>query len=190
MRRTAIAVVLLVVLAAPALHANPIVTEWFYVDFAPPGGVYTIDPPTYDLVDAYFVVDLTISPAQRFRSVSFRVDMTPGMWADPVFTSLIPGSVVEGTWNTGVTVTTSDCVESFPAPIARLSFRYLGLPGDVFIRDHPLKPRWLVDCEDPGQVFAYCVWSHGGVGKPAVGGDCTGSAVIDVTWTAIRALYR
>jgi hypothetical protein len=189
MRHTAIALAL-VALAAVASHANPIMTEWFYVDFAPPGGVYRVDPAMYDLVDAYFVVDLSMSPAQRFTSVSFRVELTQGMWTNPVFTSLIPGSVVEGAWNTGVTVTAIDCVESFPAPVAKLSFRYLGVPGDVLIRDHPLKPRWLIDCEEPGQQFLYCVWSHGGVGKTPVGGDCTGSAVIDVTWTAIRALYR
>jgi hypothetical protein len=181
---------LAIALWAAAASANPIITEWFYVDFDPPTRLHSVYPPPNSVVDAYLMLDLTMSPAQQFRSISFRIELTPGMWADPVFTSLLPGAVVVGAWNTGVTLTSTECVATFPAPVARMSFRYLGQPGDVLIRDHPQKPRWLVDCTNPGQVFMYCVWSHGGVGKGALAGDCTGSSVREVTWTAIRQLYR
>jgi len=188
--RSAAMTLLAIALWTSVAAANPIIAEWFYVDFDPPNHLYGIYPATNSVVDAYLVLDLTMSPAQQFRAISFRLELTPGMWADPVFTSLLPGGVVVGAWNTGVTLTSTDCITSFPAPVAKLSFRYLGSPGDVLIRDHPQKPRWIVDCAEPGQVFTYCVWSHGGVGKGPIAGDCGGSSVREVTWTAIRSLYR
>ena len=189
MRIVAMALLTTAVLTSAAC-ANPIIAEWFYVDFDPPNRLHAVYPAANSVVDAYLVLDLTMSPAQEFRTIAFRLELTPAMWADPVFTSLLPGGVVVGTWNTGITLTSAQCVSTFPAAVAKLTFRYTGNPGDVLIRDHPQKPRWVVDCADPGQVFTYCVVSHGGVGKGAVAGDCGGSLVQDVTWSAIRALYR
>lgn len=188
--RLAATVFLTIALWTSAACANPIIAEWFYVDFDPPNRLHDIYPAPNSLVDAYLMLDLSMSPAQQFRAISFRLELTPGMWADPVFTSLLPGGVVVGTWDTGVTLTSTECVETFPAPVAKLSFRYLGNSGDVLIRDHPQKPRWVVDCSDPGQVFTYCVLSHGGIDKGALAGDCGVSSVQEVTWTTIRTLYR
>jgi hypothetical protein len=189
MRLVAIAF-LAIALWPSAACANPIIAEWFYVDFDPPNRLHGVYPAPNSLVDTYLILDLSMSPDQQFRAISFRLQLTPGMWADPVFTSLLPGGVTVGAWDTGVTLTSTECVANFPAPIAKLSFRYLGNPGDVLIRDHPQKPRWVVDCADPGRAFTYCVLSHGGVGKGPLEGDCGGSSVREVTWTAIRALYR
>jgi hypothetical protein len=58
------------------------------------------------------------------------------------------------------------------------------------ILDHPDYPRWVIDCQDPGQVFYYCVRSHGGVWKDAVVGDCPTVAVEDVSWGSIKSMYR
>lgn len=189
MKLVAIAL-LTIALWTSAACANPIITEWFYVDFDPPNLIHTVSPATNSVVEAYVVLDLSVSATQEFQSISFRLELTPGMWAEPVFTSLLPGGVAVGTWDAGVTLTSTECITAFPAPVAKLSFRYLGNPGDVLIRDHPQYPRWVVGCEDPEQVFTYCVLSHGGVGKGPVSGDCGGNSVQEMTWTAIRALYR
>lgn len=179
-----------VALWTAAACANPIMAEWFYVDFDPPNRLHRIDPAPDSVVDAYVMIDLTLSSVPQFQTVSFRLELTPGMWDEPAFTSLLPGGVAVGSWDTGVTLTSTECITSFPAPVARLSFRYLGSPGDVLIRDHPQSPRWVVDCSAPGQQFTYCVWSHGGVDKEPLAGDCGGSSVQETTWSAIRALYR
>ncbi len=191
-RVIAIAVSVLVLVAGTA-GANPIVGEWLYIDFDPPNFVHRADPPIYTAVDAYLMLDLTYSGEPGFTAVSFRLDVTPGVSSPPVFTNLLPGDVAIGDWETGITLASTECITSFPAQIAVLSLYYLGTPGDVAIYDHPEYPRWVVDCQDPGMDFYYCVYSFGGVGKdPDVGpfGDCGGSPVEDISWTAIKSLYR
>jgi len=189
MRRIAIAALAFCSFATTSA-ANPILTDWLYVDFDPPNYVHSVFPEPFSTLDAYIVMNLELSLYDEFRSVSFRLEVTPGMSGAPTFTCLLPGATVSGDWETGLTITSADCVEAFPATVGKLTLLYLGSPGDVLIRDHPDFPRSVVNCSDPGTVFEYCVWSHGGVGKEAVSGDCGANAADDVTWTAMKALYR
>jgi len=189
MTRIAIAVVL-VASCASMSAANPILTDWLYVDFEPPGYVHSVYPAPLTDVDAYIVLNLEMSALPEFRSVSFRLEVTPGMSDPPIFTNLLPGGTMVGDWETGLTLTAADCIESFPVAVGKLTLHYLGSPGDVLIRDHPDHPREILDCSDPGMALVYCVWSHGGVGKEAVAGDCAGNAVQNATWSAMKALYR
>jgi hypothetical protein len=192
MKTVAIAISVLVLVAGTAV-ANPIVGEWLYIDFDPPNFAHRADPPIYTSVDAYLMLDLTHSGEPGFASVSFRLDVTPGMSSPPAFTNLLPGDLAIGNWETGITLASTECITTFPAQVAVLTLFYLGVPGDVSIHDDPQYPRWVVNCEDPGGVFYYCMYSSGGVGKdPAIGpsGDCGGNPVEDVSWATIKSLYR
>jgi len=184
---------LVLVLAAGTAVANPIVGEWLFIDFDPPNFTHRVDPQIYTAFDAYLMLDLRNSVEPEFTSVSFRLDVTPGVSSTPVFANLLPGGLAVGNWETGITLASTECITSFPAQIAVLSLYYLGTPGDVAIYDHPEYPRWLVNCDDPGMTFYYCMYSFGGVGKdPAIGpdGDCGGNPVEDVSWATIKSLFR
>jgi len=187
-RVTAIVVLAVLACGCLAAQANPVIADQIYVDFDPPQYRHWVNPDPGELVNAYVVVDLTHSYPQEFREVSFALSVTPGMAGNPVFTSFLESAI--GDWRTGITLRTTGCVESFPAPVGRLSFTYQGVPGDVKILDHPTYPRWLVDCGTPGSIHIYCVRSHGGVGKLPIAGDCGVNPVDDASWGAIKALYR
>ncbi len=188
MKLTATVLAAVCLLGAATAGANPMIGEMVYVDFDPVNVVTRIDPEPLELVDAYVVVNLVVGYVQEFRSISFRLALTPGMGDSPTYTNLIPDAVVEGDWYTGLTIT-ADCVSADPpVAIGKLSFVYQGTPGDVTIEDHPDYPRWLINCSD--ELLIYCVFSHGGVGKNPLAGDCGGSPVENASWSAIKGLYR
>jgi hypothetical protein len=186
-----IAITLLAVMIAGSAAANPILGNWLYIDFEPPNYVHEIHPALYAPVDAYVMLSQPdLFPTDGFTTISFALSTTPGMSTPPSFTNLLPGNLSIGTWDTGITLASTECIFDFPAQIGYLSFVYLGTPGDIAIVDHPDYPRWLVDCQDPGQVHSYCVYWNGGVGKEGVEGDCGVSPVEDLTWGGIKSLYR
>ena len=192
MRATAIAVLVLV-LAVGSAVANPIVGEWFYVDFDPPNQVHRIDPELMTEFDVYVVLDLTASAMDGFTSISFRLGITPGTAVPVEFVSLLPGGVSSGDVWEGITLAATECVTSVPMPVARLTMLYNGIPGDIHIQDHPDYPRWIIDCQEPGQVVPYCVYASGGIGRDpdtAPLGDCGGNPVLEISWASIKALYR
>jgi len=184
MKRILIAALVLA-LAVPVMAGNnPDVR--FYIDFDPPTYTHRVDPAAYTSVEAYVVADEIVG----FTTVSFMLEVTPGMTSPPAFTSLLPGGLAIGTWDTGITLASTDCMTEPPVQIGKLDLFYLGTPGDVLIVDHPEYPRWVVDCQEPGVVDYYCVLSHGGVGKDPLEGDCGASPVQDSSWSNIKALYR
>jgi len=187
MRSAAMAVLALLSLGASGAQANPMVVERMLVDFNPPLHQYRIDPEPAELVQAYVMVDLSSPIPEGLKAISFALSVTPAMAGSVVFTNLLDSA--DGDWQTGITLSTLGCIEVFPVAVAKLSFTYLGVPGDVTIIDHPLYPRWFVDCSNPGNILIYCVESHGGVGKPPLAGDCWGNPVENVSWGAIKALY-
>ncbi|MBD3366585.1 MAG: hypothetical protein GF405_00255 [Candidatus Eisenbacteria bacterium] len=191
MARTAIAVLLTVGLVSTAL-ANPILGEWFYVDFDPPNYQHTIEPAPYTPAEGYLVLNLEYAWPQDATAVSFRVDIVPWPDAEPAFEALQPFSITEGTWREGVTLSLGECLDlSQPTPVARFSFMYAGGAHDVFILDHPDYPRWLLDCSDPPELRMYCVYANGAVGKPDyIGGDCAGNPVERSSWGTIKTMYR
>lgn len=189
----AVAIAVLVLLCAGTAVANPIIGEWIYVDYDPSNFVHSTYPAPYSVVDAYIMMDLTGSMETGFTTVSFKLFVSPDTAINPSFTNLLPGNLGIGSWDTGITLASTECITAFPAQIGRFTFVYAGIPGDVAIYDHPDYARWVVNCQEPGQVFYYCVYSFGGVGKePDVGptGDCGGNPVENVTWGSIKSMYR
>jgi hypothetical protein len=181
---TAVVSCLFVVIAS----ANPIIGEQVFIDFDPPNETHSIYPELFDAVDAYLVVDLLAGYREDFRSIYFRLATTPGMADQPTFTNLLPGAIVEGDWFEGMSITV-DCVSAVPpVAVGKLSFVYNGIPGDVTIEPHPEYPALIVSCFD--EWLAFCVNTHGGVGKEALEGDCYGSPAENASWGAIKGLYR
>ncbi|MCK4510873.1 hypothetical protein KAW64_03995 [bacterium] len=192
MRVIAIAVLVLLFVGAGTALANPIIGDWLYIDFDPPNYGHEVYPAAFEAVDAYVMFSTPDFLWSGLTSVSFALEVTPGMGSSYEFTPLLPGDLAVGDWNSGITVLSTECVPTTDAPImiGRLSFVYEGTPGYVAIVDHPDYPRWTMNCDDPAEPFSYCVCWHGGVGVPGVTGDCGVSPVEDVTWGTIKSLYR
>jgi hypothetical protein len=78
-----------------------------------------------------------------------------------------------------------------PVLVAVVTFLYLEGSGCLEIRDHEEYPRWVVDCNEPGEVDQYCVMAQGSIGGFACpDGDCLPAPVQSETWGAIKSLYR
>ncbi len=187
--RTAIVSVLVVVLGAGMALANPILADNIYIDFDPPNFQHRANPDMYTGFDAFVMVEVDFG-YPGFTTVSFGLNVTPGMSSAPSFENLLPGNLAIGAYDTGITLASTECItpEMQPMAIAVLHCFYLGVPGDIEIIDHPEFARWIVLCDD--SVVVYCVLEHGGVHKNPLGGDCGGNPVEDVSWGAIKALYR
>lgn len=161
-----------------------------YIDFDPS---LTIDnlivPGLYDPFDVYVTVDQMMN---GLTTCSFAMSVTPGTSDPPVFENLLPGGVSFGNWETGITVESTECVGigGGPVNVGVLHLVYLGVPGDVMLLDHPDQPRWVEDCQSPGEVSYYCVLSHGGVGKDPIPGDCGATPVQSRTWGSMKAMFR
>jgi len=191
MKRTAIAVLLLLLTSSMAL-ANPIIGEWFYVDFDPPNYSHWIMPQPYTMATGYLVLNLEVAWPYEMSAVSFAVDIVPWPASEPVFQAYQPLSITQGDWREGITVSFGECVEFLqPVPVASFSFLYMGGTHDVLIVDHPEYPRWLLDCSEPPEISIYCVLSHGSIGKMnPQWGDCGVDAVENASWSSIKALYH
>jgi hypothetical protein len=193
-----IAIVLLLAFVIPAAGqdgSNPGCAVC--IDFSEATEVVSrIDPEPYTAFSAYF----TIYNVNEFAAISFMASVTPGMSSPPAFTNLLPGDLAIGSWDTGITIASTECQYDPFLHFGKLDLFYLGTPGDIMILDHPDWPRWVVDCsdecpEDPDCLNFYCVWMHGGVGKDPVEGDagCAAPWVVpveDVSWGGIKALFR
>ena len=190
MRVVALAVLVLLFVGAGTAFANPVFSDWLCMDFDPPNLVHEVYPAIFETVDAYVMLAHPELLLDGFTAVSFALSVTPGMADSPTFTPLLPGAIAVGTWDTGITIASTECVTTFPAQIGRLSFVYQGVPGDITILNHPDFPNWVIDCQQPGQVVYSCEFWHGGVGKPGVIGERGYVPVEDVTWGAIKSLYR
>ena len=191
MRAVAIAVLVFVFVGAGTAFANPIIGDWLYVDFDAPNFVHEVYPELFETVDAYVMFSTPGFLWNGLTSVSFALEVTPGMGSSYEFTPLLPGGVAVGPWDGGITVLADECVPTdVPIIIGRLSFVYEGTPGYVAIVDHPDYERWVMNCDDPAQPFPYCVYRHGGVDRPGVDGDCGVSPVEDISWGTIKSLFR
>jgi len=149
-----------------------------------------IDPELYTAFDAYFC----IYGINAFRLITLMGFITPGMSTPPAFTNLLPGGLAIGTWDTGISMASTECITDRFFYVAKLSLFYLGTPGDVMFLDDPLEPRLVLDCHEPfAEGDFYCVWMHGGVGKDAIEGDEECFPVVPVeavTWGTIKSMYR
>jgi hypothetical protein len=200
--RTLATIVLALALAAPAAGQygnNP--DCQVCIDFSGTASDWTgvqsrIDPEPNTVFSAYF----TIYSINELAGICFRVSVTEDMSAVTSFTNLLPGDLAIGSWDTGITIASTECMTDDLVYIGRLDMFYTGTPGDVMILDHPQWPRWVIDCtyppvDDPLMTNFYCVWMHGGVGKDPEDGDpgCDPpgwSPVEDATWGEIKALFK
>lgn len=141
------------------------------------------DPAMYTNLDAYLVM---LYPTEGFTSVSFAVEVgPPSVLVAPSHTNLLPGGLAIGDWETGITLATTECQDSQVVQVARVSAFYILGEGYITIKDHPDFPRWVVDCEQPGNDMEYGLWCHGGVWR-----DPPSTPVEARSWGSIKALYR
>jgi len=190
MTRTATAVALILTLGVVSAIANPVAFDAMYIDFDPGSYVSQVYPAPETTVEAFVMLEM-FGSGVGFTSVSFTLDVTPGiLMSPPVYESLLPGGATSGDWTSGITLTSTECIEpwEFPYPIARVTFDYIGGAGAITIGDHPDYPRWAIDCYD--NIRIYCVLWHGGVGADSPAGDCEGQPVESASWSTIKALYR
>jgi hypothetical protein len=155
-----------------------------------------IDPPQYDTFYAYLgAADLDGVSSWGLTSLSFAVSLSEDVFATPSYENLLPGDLAIGSWETGITLASTECVESAGEIVyfARVQLLYVGGQGDVELTVHPDYPRWVLDCNSPAEVHEYCVLTHGGVWKEPPEGDpgCTAVTVVrETSWGAIKAMYR
>jgi hypothetical protein len=195
MHKFAITVVLLIVILPASAAANPSPLEDFYISFDPDGGrMHEITPPAFTTVSAYVVADLSETAwGYGFTTASFRLsdprEDFPGAFPTAAFVNLLPGNLAIGAWNEGITVASTECIPSWPVVIGRLDCFYLGGPASICILDHPDFPHWVVDCQDPGQVWLYEETVSGRISGG--NGICDQAAPVeDVSWGAIKSMYR
>ena len=193
MLKTAMAVLILCLTTAVIATANPVPSEDLYISFDPAGGrVHETDPAPNTTIRAYIVLDMSPYTLNGMTVVSFRLsdprEDFPGVITTATFVNLL--DIAVGDWNEGITLASTTCRTSWPLVIGRLDCFYLGGPASICIYDDPDFPHWVVDCTLPsGQVWLYDATASGLI----AGGDgiCEQAAPIeDVTWGAIKAMYR
>ena len=86
-----------------------------------------------------------------------------GEFAPPAFVSLLPNSV--GAWYAGITLSSPECLTGQVVVVGYLELFPFGSPNCcIELYDHPDYPRWVVDCQDSGQLNYYQIFSHGAIG--------------------------
>ena len=161
-----------------------------FVDFSGTANSYAdvqsrVDPPQYTSVPAYVAL---VNVPGGFTSVSFAMEVgPPGVFATAAFVNLLPGDLAIGSWDSGITLASTECMGASGSLVylGHLDLFYLGGEGDVVIVDHPDYPRWIVNCADPGEVLEYTVLNHGGISKEPVS-----TPVKHTTWGSIKAMFR
>jgi len=198
--RFAVATVLVALIAFGAASATMNPECKLVIDFNGSATTYAdietrADPADFTSVPAYVVlVDIAAGTEIGMEVISFKLAVTTGTSSPPSFTSLLPGGLAIGSWDEGITLASTECLPGPIVYVGRLDLFYLGVPGAVTIEDHPEYPRWVVDCNEPGEVDYYCVWSHGGVNQDPPASpdpDCIGDTPVEAsTWSTLKSLYR
>ena len=179
-------VALMLAVAIPAFAGgNPFVTA--YVTFDAGTEVDRLDPTPYTLGNAYICLK---NIDAGFTTVSLMTVVDAGLSISTSWASLLPGGLVIGAFDTGVTLASTDCMLGEFVCIAEGSFVWTGTAGMIAVVDHPEYPRWVVDCI--GDTDVYCLANNAAVFMDPVptGEDCEPSPVEESTWGGIKALYR
>jgi hypothetical protein len=196
MKQLLIAGLVLMVAATAFAGDNPQVYAYISFDAAGDPAANTVAPAPYTTVDAYFCLGCVEG---GMTTVSFllnnAVASCPGVMATQQFVNLMPGGLAIGDAFVapGITIASTECMLMDPVIVGYGSYFYLGGDCVIEILDHAQYPRWVVDCNEPGQVDYYCVAGNGsiGAGVATPGEDCPcDSPVEDATWGGIKALYR
>ena len=162
-RSLLVCVLVLAMAAAAGAGGNPYVR--CYIDFDPPNMVHWVQPEPGTTVDAY----ICLSELEMGMTVlSFRVTdiMTeyPGVFSSCSFQSLLPGGLAIGDPFEGITVASTECMPPPHVCVGVLHLEYAEGDACIEIMDHPEYPRWVFDCNDPGEVDDYLTTGHGTVG--------------------------
>ncbi len=184
--RTLLTTLMVVAIAATAFAGgNPNIT--MYVTFDPGAEVARLDPTPYTLGNAYICLKEIDA---GFTTVSLAVAVDAGMSISTSWATLLPGGLVIGAFDTGVTLASTDCMLGESVCIAEGSFVWTGTPGQITVFDHPEYPRMVVDCI--GDTDVYCLASNAAVfmDPTPTGEDCEPTAVENSSWGNIKALYR
>ncbi len=152
-----------------------------------------VDPTAFTAGTVYFgMLDYA-----SWTTISIKMEIDDGVSSPASYTSLLPGGLSIGSWESGDGITLSSTRPITPGVdgpfmfFASASVFYLGAAGEVKIIDHVGYPRWVVDSES--EVDYYCVWTNGGVlmdPTPVEPGCFGDTPVEEQTWGAIKALYR
>ena len=189
--RTTMTALCLVAALCTLAAANPTAGDWTYVSFDPSGDPSQdeLTPAQFTTINAFIVGDFQDWGYEGWVTVSFRLNDVlaeyPGVMGTQEFVNLMPGNLAVGNPfdAVGVTIASTECLPGeLPVVIGYASYFYLGGSCTISILDHGDYPRWVVDCQDPGQVFYYEP-----IGEGHVIGD---SPVEDVSWGAIKSMYR
>jgi len=200
MRNVLVAIMIFALTGVAMSGDNP--QAWAYISFDASGDfeANAVTPSPYSTVDAYFCIGCSTG---GMTTVSFRLNNamadcpntgTSGI-ATQSFVNLMPGNLAIGDAfdETGITIASTECMLMDPIIVGYGTYFYLGGDCTIEVLDHADYPRWVVDCNDPGQVDYYCVAGNGsiGAGVATPGEDCPcDSPVEDATWGGIKALYR
>jgi hypothetical protein len=156
------------------------------------GVVNRADPTQYAAFSAW--IGFTDLGAEGTTGASFMISVTPGVSSPASYVNLLPGDLAIGSFESGVTLASTECMPGPLVLMARIDLFYLGVPGAITILDHPEYARWITDCTQPNADYnEFCIWTHGGVAQDAAAGDmgCEGNVPVeDATWGSIKALYR
>ena len=196
--KTLLAILVVAAMAVTATAGlNPQVYAYISFDEFGDETVTAVQPAPYTTVNAYFCLGCIEG---GMTTVSFLLNNAmadcPGVMATQSFVNLLPGNLAIGDAFVapGITIASTECMAMDPVIVGYGTYFYLGGDCVISITDHADYPRWVVDCQDPGQVDNYCLQGHGAVagGIAPAGEDCPcgGTPVEDATWGGIKALYR
>jgi len=151
---------------ASGFGENPRVGAYISFDQTGAGGwIHEYEATPYESFRAYVCfsqIDGGIT-AVSFMLTDVMVEC-PGEFAPPVFVNLLPCGF--GAWNTGITLGSLECVTGQVVVAGYLELLPFGSPDCcIELLDHPDYPRWVVDCQAPGQLNYYGIFSHGAVGN-------------------------
>lgn len=173
----------------PALAAaNPVPGMVMYISFDSDGDptASQSSPPPFGDISAYVCLEQYY--AYGITTASFRLnDITvecPGVMATKSFTSLLPGGLAIGDAFSfpGITIASTECMTGEITVLGEISGFYLGGDCTFRILEHGEYPRWIVDCEQPGQVWYYEEVHDGQI--------VSTNPAEERTWGSLKALYR
>jgi hypothetical protein len=194
MRYAAAAV--LITLVSTAAFSNPGPGEdALYFDAG--GGTNCIWPPVgSEFTVTVLLGDLSSTTEEGIVEISFRFDRTfSGVQLSQ--TSLLYGPESGDVEGAGWTCATGgECAGPSPQgfiPIAQVEYLYLGVPGVILPAAHNEHGTSLINCFDEPwfwNLYDVPVGGELGVGMEPPGGCLQGTPVADVSWGAVKALYR
>ncbi len=149
------------------------------------------DPTPYTLVTGY----MGMCDYAGWTTLSLAMAEGAGMSVSTSYTSLLPGGLAIGDWNTGITIaSTRPITPAEDGPFfffASVTLVATGTAGEVTMLDHPEYPRELVD--SVGGTDQFCLWQNGALFMDPTPVDvgCAGNVPVEqATWGGIKALYR